>query len=163
MQTTLTRPQPVANKAPLLPTAKPATGVSMDTEAPSCVYGEGRLVGEYNSEVAFNRGRDLAIAMIDAGDDIAFRDPASACPYRAYRSGKAQDRFTGPFILQLLADPSMLEGFNAVLSARLADEAIVDADFYRFSMAEYSSGEVGADGTMRDPATEHVATSEGSR
>lgn len=103
------------------------------------------------TEANFLRGRDLAIAMIEVGDDVAFSDPDSATPYRAYRYGKEQARFTAPFLLQLQADPSMLDGFNAVLSAKLADESIVEASFYRFSMAEYSAGEVGADGTAADP------------
>jgi hypothetical protein len=106
---------------------------------------------------SFNRGRDLAIAMIDAADDVQFRDPNSASPYRAYRNGSAQNRITESFVLQLLADPSMLDGFNAVLSAKLVDECGEHADFYRFSPAEYSEGAVGADGTLADPDNQGTA------
>ncbi|OAK66056.1 hypothetical protein A3K87_09835 [Variovorax paradoxus] len=115
------------------------------------------------AEAAFIRGRDLAITMIDAGDDVAFKAPDSATTYRAYRHGKAQIRFTEPFLLQLLADPSMLDGFNAVLSAKLADECFVEAASYRVSMAEYSEGVVGADGTMSDPQRQEPERDFGKR
>lgn len=111
----------------------------------------------------FIRGRDLAIAMIDAGDKVALTAPDSATTYRAYRDGKAQVRFTEPYLLQLLADPSMLDGFNAVLSAKLADECFVEAASYCVSMAEYSEGLVGGNGTMSDPLRQEPERDFGKR
>jgi hypothetical protein len=102
-------------------------------------------------EANFNRGRDLAVAMLEVADDLQMNEPDTTSPYRAYRYGKPQARFTEAFLLQLIADPSMLDGFNAVLSAKLGDQCDCPASYYIFSMAEYSGGSVGDDGTMSDP------------
>jgi hypothetical protein len=105
-------------------------------------------------EANFNRGRDLAVAMLEEADDTQTNQPDAACPHRAYRDGKAQVRFTEAFLLRLIADPSILDGFNAVLSAKLSDECDCPAGHYAVSMAEYSAGQVGADGTIGDPPHE---------
>jgi hypothetical protein len=102
-------------------------------------------------EANFIRGRDLAVAMLEEADDLQMNEPDAVGPFRAYRYGKAQIRFTETFLLQLIADPCMLDGFNAVLSAKLADQCDCAAAAYSHSMAEYSAGAVGGDGTMSDP------------
>ncbi|UVH54712.1 hypothetical protein NWF24_17855 [Variovorax paradoxus] len=102
-------------------------------------------------EANFIRGRDLAVAMLEEADDLQMNEPDATCPFRAYRDGKAQIRFTEAFLLQLIADPSMLDGFNAVLSAKLGDQCDCPASYYALSMVEYSAGAVGGDGTMSAP------------
>jgi hypothetical protein len=112
------------------------------------------------AEAAFNRGRDLAITMFEEAEEVQAACSDMSGPHRAYRDGKAQVRFTERYLIQLLADPSMLDGFNAVLSARLAEHIICEPNYYAFSMAEYSAGDVGADGTMSDPVRQEVQRDE---
>ncbi|ADU36934.1 hypothetical protein [Variovorax paradoxus] len=104
--------------------------------------------GRRQAEADFIRGRNLAVAMLEEADQLQMHDPDSAAPNRAYRDGKAQVRFSEAFLMQLIADPSMLDGFSAVLSAKLADQCDCPASYYALSAAEYAEGGVGADGTM---------------
>lgn len=115
------------------------------------------------AEAAFNCGRDLAIEMFEEAEEVQAACTDMSGPHRAYRYGKAQVRFTERYLIQLLADPSMLDGFNAVLSARLAEHIICEPNYYAFSMAEYSAGDVGADGTMNDPVRQEMQRDEGQR
>lgn len=96
----------------------------------------------------FCLGRDLAIELLSAGDAMDNTDKAEA--YRWMRGGAAQERFALPFLRRLLAEPELIEGFAAVLSARLGTGDHTAPDYYDLPMAEYEAGEVGADGTEVD-------------
>lgn len=96
----------------------------------------------------FSLGRDLAIELLAAGDAMDNTDKAEA--YRWMRGGAAQERFALPFLRRLLAEPELIEGFAAVLSARLGTGDHTAPDYYDLPMAEYEAGDVGADGTEVD-------------
>lgn len=100
------------------------------------------------AERDFIRGRDLAVSMLVEADEVQANNPDSAYYKRAYRDGKEQHRFTRQYLDQLLSDPELLDGFNAVLSAKLADQCSSPASRYATPMAEYQAGEIGADGTQ---------------
>lgn len=55
MQTTLTRSQPLANKAPRFPGPKPTPRIGMDMVPPYVVYIDGNCVAEYGSEEEANK------------------------------------------------------------------------------------------------------------
>lgn len=105
-------------------------------------------------EAEFLAGRDIAVdmlhhaAMLPDGLD-------QAAALRWYREGKTQDNFAKSFVAQVVGDPTRLDGFSAVLSAVLAEQANTssgfDADLYRtLPMAEFLRGVPGKDGTRRD-------------
>ncbi|WP_399696544.1 hypothetical protein [Xenophilus sp.] len=96
----------------------------------------------------FLAGRDHAIALLTAAENA---DADMACMNRWARDGKAQDRFALPFLRELSHRPELLEGFAAVLSAKLAAQDLFDAELLALPKAEYEAGEVGADGTAMPP------------
>lgn len=96
----------------------------------------------------FLDGRDLAVSMLVEADEVQAKNPDIAYYKRAYRDGKEQRRFTRQYLDRLLDEPELLDGFNAVLSAKLADQCSAAASHYAVSMAEYEAGEIGADGTQ---------------
>lgn len=74
------------------------------------------LIEDQASEGRFVPGRDLAVAMIDAGR--AVEADGDLCELDgSYRPGRLQNNFAFPFICKLLADPEKAEGFAAVLSS----------------------------------------------
>lgn len=99
---------------------------------------------------SFNKGRELAIEMLKAGE--AQEDTGLTEPRRWVRDGKAQNRFALPFLQRLHAEPELLDGFAAVLSGRLGTCDAVRADYFALSQAEYEAGPLGADGTSNEPA-----------
>ncbi len=96
----------------------------------------------------FIAGRDLAVSMLSEADEVQANNPDSAYYKRAYRGGKDQHRFTKQYLDRLLDEPELLDGFNAVLSAKLADQCSSPASRYAALMAEYQAGEIGTDGTQ---------------
>lgn len=97
----------------------------------------------------FNRGRDLAAAMLRAGEALWNTD--GAAERRWHREGRVQNRFATAYLSKLSEEPSLIEGFSAVLSARLGTgEAISASSFLGLPRAEFEAGELGADGTVAD-------------
>lgn len=107
-----------------------------------------------NSARDFECGRDLAIGMLRAGDELQGDGIVEA--QRRFRSGKAQERFARGPLQELIAHPELLEGFSAVLSARLGVQDPLPADELDLPRAEYEPGEVGADGTLPHPVDDEL-------
>ncbi|OUM01637.1 hypothetical protein [Variovorax sp. JS1663] len=96
---------------------------------------------------AFEDGRGMALEMLRNADRLllAGTDDTAAAK-RWCRGGKAQYRFAKIYLEWLMDNPETLEGFAAVLSAKLSCGGVI-ADEFDLSMAEFEAGEVGADGT----------------
>ncbi|WP_218511229.1 hypothetical protein [Variovorax sp. dw_308] len=95
----------------------------------------------------FERGRDLAVAMLREGHALWNTDDAAEL--RRYREGRAQNRFARSSLERLIEEPALLEGFAAVLSAKLgAGEGGYPEAYATLPMAEFEAGELGADGTQ---------------
>jgi hypothetical protein len=107
------------------------------------------LPNESTDENSFNKGRDLAIELLEEGHTLSAKDAADA--YRWYRHGKPQDRFVKSYLQRLDKEPRLIEGFAAVLSAALAMDPPSDPESLRCPIAEYEGGELGADGTETWP------------
>lgn len=93
----------------------------------------------------FERGRDLFIQLATAVEDAP--DNSLFEVQRRHRDGRPQDRIVKPYLLQLAADLTMLEGFAAALTGYIGPDDQISAASLRQAVAEYQAGEVGADGT----------------
>lgn len=96
----------------------------------------------------FQKGRDLAIKMLKAGEELDYTDQAD--PMRWVREGAAQNRFVLPFLQHLCTEPALMDGFAAVLSGRLGTGECVRYTYFDVPEAEYRAGVVGEDGTAAD-------------
>lgn len=78
------------------------------------------LIEDQGAEGRYVPGRDLAVAMIDAGR--AADADGDLCELDgSYRPGRLQNNFAYPFVCKLLADSDKAEGFAAVLSSILGN------------------------------------------
>lgn len=96
----------------------------------------------------FLDGHRTALELMRHADRLDGTDEAAA--KRWYRGGKAQNRFARTYLKWLMDNPETLEGFAAVLSAKLTCGDNVDAEAWNVPMAEFEAGEPGADGTEAD-------------
>lgn len=97
---------------------------------------------------AFRRGMDLALAMMRQADELPDVEAASA--RRRHRNGKPQVRFAERHLRNLVANPELIEGFAAVLSAGLIGDlegCPCLPDWQDVPAAEYMPGRPGDDGT----------------
>jgi hypothetical protein len=109
------------------------------------------------NEVAFNRGRDLCIALLQDAD--AGNHATAAEAQRNCRDGHAQDRFAQRYLAQLIQDPAALDGFAAVLSARLGASDVLPASHFDLPMAEYEAGDVHSDAAKPGNENKPIAAS----
>ena len=106
----------------------------------------GALLPEAYKDAPFLRGRDLAIAMLEKGREIEGTDEAEAL--RWFRDGRAQNRFVLGYLHELFERPELIEGFAAVLSAKLSSSDSTDIACLAVPRAEYEAGVAGEDGTL---------------
>lgn len=107
---------------------------------------------EWNFEkgVNFARGCDLALDLLRAEEASRGQD---VCCWRRHREGRPQFRFWKPYLDQLVVEPELVDGFDAVMSASKEDGMCVTAnELARAEINEYAAGEVGADGTLPSDA-----------
>lgn len=97
----------------------------------------------------FARGRQLALSLLAEGNHINRTDANSAAALRWHRGGQEQRRFAEAHLQKLIDDPSLLDGFAAVLSSALGEDVVDARHFAVLRDAEYQGGRPGADGTAR--------------
>lgn len=101
---------------------------------------------------AFRRGMALALAMMRHAGSL--EDPEAASARRRHRNGRPQLRFAEAYLRELLAEPALIEGFSAVMSAGLVGDlesgCVCLPDWQDVPAAEYAAGRPGDDGTEAD-------------
>lgn len=111
----------------------------------------GALLPVASPDDCFNRGRDLAIEMLEQGQQLHDTDMASGMrmfrPLDQTGSAPAQDAFVRPFLERVAHDRSLVAGFAAVLSAALSEDSVYKPAAYCVSRAEFLAGAPGQDGT----------------
>jgi hypothetical protein len=95
----------------------------------------------------FANGCDLAVDLL--GDATKHHGTDGSSERRWHREGRPQERFVKRHLQRLIDDPSMLDGFDAVMSSLLAHHVDGEESTYsKLPVAEFEAGEVGADGTQ---------------
>lgn len=90
----------------------------------------------------FVRGRDHAIEMMS--EAVAIGNERE--PWRDLRGGKAQDNLVDGYLSDVIEDPSLRQGFTAILSAAIQNDTCLEA-LATITLAEVQAGKRGADGT----------------
>ena len=78
----------------------------------------------------FAAGRDLAVSMLRRCSEIELLDRAAIEARDRAVPTKPQHRWVVPFLLELQRDPSLLDGFSAVLSDYLSSGSGWSPDHY---------------------------------
>jgi hypothetical protein len=99
----------------------------------------------HTSDPDFYRGRDLGIEMLRASE--ALFNTGCVEPLRWHRGGAIQCRVAKDYLARLIDEPQLIEGFAAVLSARIGTEEVIAPMAFDLPRAEFEGGMPGADGT----------------
>lgn len=98
----------------------------------------------------FSAGQAHAVALLTEAASFPFEDTSWEA-LRKMRDGAPQNRFARKYLDHVIAQPKLLEGFSAVLSAALGaawDNGTVNVSVFGNALpSEFEAGEVGADGT----------------
>ena len=106
-----------------------------------------RSLPDHDAAADFIRGREIAINMLREAD--ALMDEREG--HRWQRGGDAQDNFFKGYLSDIIEDPTMLDGFTAIMSMTTRNDRMDLSELAQITLAETQGGVVGADGTMFAP------------
>lgn len=112
-------------------------------------------------DLDWHRGRDLALAMVRAGE--VHWDTDDCEPRRRIRNGAPFNNFADLHLRALIQNPEILRGFATVLSAKLGVGDALRGDDLELAQAEYLPGLPGEDGTEAESSGETATNIEKAR